>query len=187
MRAWRISSRGQSEVQDTTDRATRRRPDCARLRRENLTQVNDADAAPVHHAPQPREEPDHDRHRPIARGIRPPPRPQGALAKADFDRLAETIDTRINETDRVPNLVICLDGLPHWDSLGALTRHFHFVKEHQKIVKKVAVVGDAALLALAPRSPTISSWRRSAASRRASSRMPRPGRGRARTIPGASR
>ncbi len=77
-------------------------------------------------------------------------RPQGALAKADFDRLAETIDRRINETDRVPNLVICLDGLPHWDSLGALTRHFHFVKEHQKIVKKVAVVGDAALLALAP-------------------------------------
>ena len=77
-------------------------------------------------------------------------RPEGALSEADFDGLAKAIDTRINETDRVPNLVIRVDGLPHWDSLGALTRHFHFVKEHQKIVKKVAVVGDSPLLSLAP-------------------------------------
>jgi len=77
-------------------------------------------------------------------------RPQGALSEEDFEGLAKAIDTRINETDRVPNLVICLDGIPHWDSIGALTRHFHFVKQHQKIVKKVAVVGDSPLLSLAP-------------------------------------
>lgn len=77
-------------------------------------------------------------------------RPSGALSEQDFADLASAIDTRINETDRVPNLVICLDGIPHWDSLGALARHFHFVKEHQKIVRKVAVVGDSALLTLAP-------------------------------------
>jgi len=77
-------------------------------------------------------------------------RPQGALSEQDFKDLAAAIDTRINETDRVPNLVICLDGLPHWDSVGAMTRHFHFVREHQKIVSKVAVVGDSPLLSLAP-------------------------------------
>jgi hypothetical protein len=76
--------------------------------------------------------------------------PQGALSEADFAGLAKAIDTRINETDRVPNLVICLDKLPHWDSLGALARHFEFVKVHQKVVKKVAIVGDSPLLTVGP-------------------------------------
>ncbi len=76
--------------------------------------------------------------------------PEGALSEADFADLAKAIDTRINETDRVPNLVICLDKLPHWDSVGALASHFHFVKTHQKVVKKVAVVGDSPLLTIAP-------------------------------------
>jgi len=77
-------------------------------------------------------------------------RPEGALTEDDFAKLSEAIDSRINETDRVPNLVICVDRLPHWASIGALTRHFHFVKEHQKIVKKVAIVGDSPLLSVAP-------------------------------------
>lgn len=77
-------------------------------------------------------------------------RPEGALTEDDFVKLSEAIDSRINETDRVPNLVICVDRLPHWASIGALARHFHFVKEHQKIVKKVAVVGDSPLLSVAP-------------------------------------
>ncbi|WP_284126246.1 SpoIIAA family protein [Parerythrobacter aestuarii] len=76
--------------------------------------------------------------------------PEGALSKADFAELTKAIDTRINETDRVPNLVICLEKVPHWDSIGALASHFNFVKVHQKVVKKVAVVGDSPLLSVAP-------------------------------------
>ncbi len=77
-------------------------------------------------------------------------RPEGALSEADFASLAKAIDTRINETDRVPNFVIRVDRLPYWASIGALSRHFHFVAEHGKIVQKVAVVGDSPLLSLAP-------------------------------------
>jgi len=77
-------------------------------------------------------------------------RPQGALSESDFAALASSIDDRINQTDKVPNLVICVGKLPHWDSIGALTRHFHIVREHQKIVKKVAIVGDSPLLSVAP-------------------------------------
>ncbi len=77
-------------------------------------------------------------------------RPEGALSEADFAALAKAIDTRINESDEVPNLVIRVDRLPHWDSLGALSRHFHFVKSHGKVIQKVAIVGDSPLLTLAP-------------------------------------
>jgi len=77
-------------------------------------------------------------------------RPQGALSEDDFKSLAETIDGRINATDKVPNFVIQVDKLPHWDSLGALTKHFHFVRQHGKIIGKVALVGNSPLLSVAP-------------------------------------
>ncbi|WP_338244267.1 STAS/SEC14 domain-containing protein [Aurantiacibacter hainanensis] len=77
-------------------------------------------------------------------------RPEGGLSEQDFADLAEAIDTHINETDTVPNLVIRVDKLPHWESLSAVSRHFHFVKTHGKIVRKVAVVGDSPLLKLGP-------------------------------------
>ena len=67
-----------------------------------------------------------------------------------FDALAQAIDKRINETDTIPNLVIRVDKLPHWDSVGALTRHFHFVKAHHKLLRKVAIVGDSPLLSVMP-------------------------------------
>lgn len=76
--------------------------------------------------------------------------PEGALSKEDFKTLTETIDRRINETDKVPNIVIQVDKLPHWDSVGALTKHFHFVRQHGKIIGKVALVGDSPLLTVAP-------------------------------------
>lgn len=76
--------------------------------------------------------------------------PHGPLSEQDFRSLAETIDARINETDSVPNIVIQVDKLPHWDSLGALTEHFRFVRGQRKIIGKVALVGDSPLLTVAP-------------------------------------
>lgn len=76
--------------------------------------------------------------------------PHGALTREDLDQLTAAFDTRVNETDEIPNLVIRADQLPHWDSLDAMTRHFHFVKTHHKIIQKVAVVGDSPVLSLAP-------------------------------------
>ncbi len=77
-------------------------------------------------------------------------RPEGALSEEDFASVARAIDDRINRTDKVPNLIIRVDKLPYWDSIGALTRHFHLVKEHHALVKKVAIVGDNPLLSVTP-------------------------------------
>ena len=66
--------------------------------------------------------------------------PQGALTEEDFDRVARAIDDHINERDVVPNILVHVMGIPHWASLSAMSRHFHFVKEHQRLVKKVALV-----------------------------------------------
>jgi hypothetical protein len=76
--------------------------------------------------------------------------PQGALTEEDFDRVAQAIDRHINERDIVPNILVHVRDIPHWASLSAMSRHFHFVKEHQRLVKKVALVGDVGLLGVLP-------------------------------------
>ncbi len=76
--------------------------------------------------------------------------PEGALNTSDFEALEAAIDGSINEHDVVPSLVVLLDHLPHWESFAAMGRHFHFVQVHHKIIRKVAVVGDGALVGLAP-------------------------------------
>lgn len=75
---------------------------------------------------------------------------EGALGSEDFARVRAAIDDYINTHDRVPNLLIHMRKLIHWDSPRALQDHFRLVRDHHKLVKKVAVVGDNPLLAVVP-------------------------------------
>lgn len=75
--------------------------------------------------------------------------PEGSISANDFKTVASAIDTYINEHDAVPRLVFQIGGLPHWKDLEAMMAHFQLVKEHHKIVPKVAIVSDSGILALA--------------------------------------
>lgn len=72
--------------------------------------------------------------------------PKGRLTAASIAALAERINGYINETDRVPNLVIHARDLPFWQDFDALRAHLNFVKNHESIVRKVALVSDSKLL-----------------------------------------
>jgi hypothetical protein len=72
-------------------------------------------------------------------------RPKAALAKEDFEQLAKTVDPYIEKTGGLAGLIIEVTGFPGWDSLGAMTAHFRFVRDHHKRIRKVAVVTDSAL------------------------------------------
>ena len=76
-------------------------------------------------------------------------RPKSALAREDFVQLAKTVDPHIEATGGLAGLIIEISAFPGWDSLGAMAAHFRFVRDHHKRVRKVAVVTDAALGAVA--------------------------------------
>ena len=76
-------------------------------------------------------------------------RPKSALAREDFVQLARTVDPHIEATGGLAGLIIEISAFPGWDSLGAMAAHFRFVRDHHKRVRKVAVVTDAALGAVA--------------------------------------
>jgi len=76
-------------------------------------------------------------------------RPKGALTKEDFAQVAKTVDPHIESTGALAGIVIEFAAFPGWDSLGAMAAHLRFVREHHKQVRKIAVVTDAKLGALA--------------------------------------
>jgi hypothetical protein len=76
-------------------------------------------------------------------------RPKAALTKEDFAQIAKTVDPQIEKAGKLAGLIIEMPGFPGWDSLGAMAAHFRFVRDHHKLVKKIAVVTDAKLGAVA--------------------------------------
>ena len=59
--------------------------------------------------------------------------------------LAKSVDPHIRETGDLAGLVIDAPTFPGWESLGAMAAHFRFVRDHQKHIKKIALVTDSAL------------------------------------------
>jgi len=72
-------------------------------------------------------------------------RPESALSKDDFVQLAKAVDPQIEASGDLVGLIINARAFPGWDSFGTMVTHFRFVRDHQKHIKKVAVVTDSHL------------------------------------------
>lgn len=70
-------------------------------------------------------------------------KPLGPLAKDDFDHLASEVDPYIDETGNLEGLILEITKFPGWENFGAAIRHFRFVRDHHKRIRKVAVVTDS--------------------------------------------
>ena len=72
-------------------------------------------------------------------------RPKDSLKKEDFALIAATVDPHIEKAGALAGIIIEFAAFPGWDSLGAMAAHLRFVREHHKLVKKIAVVTDSAM------------------------------------------
>ena len=63
-----------------------------------------------------------------------------ALEPGDFAELARTVDPYIEEVGSLKGLVIDAPAFPGWQSFGAMVSHFRFVRDHQKHIKRIALV-----------------------------------------------
>lgn len=69
--------------------------------------------------------------------------PESAFEKNDFVELAKTVDPHIEATGDLAGVIVDAAHFPGWDGFGAMLSHFRFVREHEKHVKKIAVVTDS--------------------------------------------
>ncbi len=72
-------------------------------------------------------------------------RPQARLEKDDFVELAKAVDPQIEASGDLAGVIIDAAAFPGWEDFGAMVSHIRFVRDHQKHVKKVAVVTDSPL------------------------------------------
>jgi hypothetical protein len=77
--------------------------------------------------------------------------PQGPFAAGDFEALRAEVDPFIERVGALRGLVIEAEAFPGWDGFSGLTAHPRFVRDHHRLIRRVAVVSDSAVLSHLPR------------------------------------
>lgn len=72
--------------------------------------------------------------------------PDGPISSSDIAELNRQVSDYINANDRVPNLVLRAEHFPAWKDFDAVSDHIRFVRDHHKLVRKVAIVTDSRLV-----------------------------------------
>ena len=71
-----------------------------------------------------------------------------SLESEDFLALTNSVDDYIEKRGLLKGIVIETEKFPGWKNFGSFLAHLSFVKEHHKLVKKVALVSDDKMAAL---------------------------------------
>ena len=77
-------------------------------------------------------------------------RPQGPLQASDFTSLASIVDPYIEKHGRLRGIMVDAESFPGWDSFAALASHLRFVRDHHRLIGKIAAVSDGAVFSVAP-------------------------------------
>ena len=77
--------------------------------------------------------------------------PREALLADDFRAIARAIDPWIAEHGKLTGLLVDAPSFPGWASFGALIEHLKFVRDHHRLIDRVAAVTDSGFLSIAPR------------------------------------
>lgn len=70
-------------------------------------------------------------------------KPAGPLEAGDFDILSALADPYIKRKGKLPGLIVEIGGFPGWKNLAGMLKHFRFVRNHHRKVRRVALVTDA--------------------------------------------
>lgn len=75
--------------------------------------------------------------------------PREKLRREDFDAVAATVDSWIETAGELKGVVIHAETFPGWEDLGTLLRHFGFVRQHHRHVRRVALAIDGRVAGVA--------------------------------------
>ena len=78
-------------------------------------------------------------------------KPAGALRTEDFAALANAVDPYIEQHGDLKGLIVEAPSFPGWESFAAMLSHLRFVRDHHRKIRRIALVSDSTLLAVAPK------------------------------------
>ena len=77
--------------------------------------------------------------------------PSGPLTAADFAAVAAEVDPWIAVHGALSGVLIHARAFPGWENFAGLVSHLRFVRDHHRLIRRIAVVSDSTLLAFAPK------------------------------------
>ena len=75
--------------------------------------------------------------------------PRGPLTQQDFDDLSQEVNAYLAEHAQLHGVMIRAEDFPGWENWSGLNAHLHFVRDHHKQVKFIAMVTDSYLAGMA--------------------------------------
>ncbi len=69
--------------------------------------------------------------------------PDGVLTKEDFTEAAQSIDSFLEQHEKLNGLIIYTESFPGWDSFASLVAHLKFIKNHHKKLTHLAFFTDS--------------------------------------------
>ncbi|TAJ19611.1 MAG: STAS/SEC14 domain-containing protein [Rugosibacter sp.] len=70
-------------------------------------------------------------------------KPEAPLSKEDFGGLSAAVNAYLSDHAKLHGVLIHSKEFPGWENLGGFSAHMHFVREHHRLVERVAVVTDS--------------------------------------------
>ena len=80
--------------------------------------------------------------------------PSGPLSKEDFTSLTASVDAFLAEHESLNGLLIHTRKFPGWEDFAGLSHHIRFVKDHHRMIRRVALVSDSPVASIAPKLAT---------------------------------
>ena len=77
--------------------------------------------------------------------------PKGPLSEADFRDLTRDVDLHLVRTGTLKGVLIHATAFPGWDSFGSMIGHLRFVRDHHRLIEKVALASDSAIATVMPK------------------------------------
>ena len=75
--------------------------------------------------------------------------PHAPLAKGDFSGVSTIVNAYLSDHTKLQGVLIHSKIFPGWENFGGFTAHMHFVREHHKQVRRLAIVTDSLIAGIA--------------------------------------
>ena len=77
------------------------------------------------------------------------PSPDHSLTEDDFIMVNRVVDEYLEDHEKIQGILISSRHFPGWNGMGAMISHIRFVKEHHRLIERVAIVTDSPMGKLA--------------------------------------
>lgn len=74
-----------------------------------------------------------------------------ALSSEDFEVVTDVVDSYIERNGKLHGIVIKAEKFPGWENFGSFLKHLNFIKEHHKLISRVALVVEGQFPKIAQR------------------------------------